>query len=239
MIPKKLHYCWFGKNRKSELIEFCIESWSRTNPEFEILEWNEGNSEFENFPNSVIQAVYEQKWAFVSDYVRAKVLYEIGGIYLDTDVEIKRSLNRFLLHRAFCCFENEGLPFSALWGSEKNHVWPKMVLEKYHEESYDIFMQTNTQLVTQILSSNFGVEINKNQMQKLDNGIVIYPSNFFTLDLPDNYATHHFANSWKDERNTSYKNNLLIDFYIQELLTRKSLKKILINLIKKWISKKI
>lgn len=92
-IPKTIHYCWFGKNPKSELILSCIESWKRTCPDFSIVEWNEGNFDVEKYPFT--KRMYnEKKWAFVADYARLIILEEHGGFYLDTDMLLLHSLSK-------------------------------------------------------------------------------------------------------------------------------------------------
>ena len=91
-IPKVIHYCWFGKNPKPPLIQKCMDSWKQVLPEYEIIEWNEDN--FDVAENQYAKEAYEnKKWAFVTDYVRLKVLYEHGGIYLDSDVEILKPMD--------------------------------------------------------------------------------------------------------------------------------------------------
>ena len=90
MIPKTLHYCWFGRNPKPELAVKCIDSWKRFCPDYEIVEWNEDNFDIDACPLYVRQAYAAKKWAFVTDYVRLKLIYEHGGIYMDTDVELKK-----------------------------------------------------------------------------------------------------------------------------------------------------
>ena len=99
MIPKKIHYFWFGKGKKSALTEICIQSWKKTNPAFEIVEWTEDN--FDVQCNTFVREAYEKKkWAFVSDYARAKVLFDEGGFYLDTDMELKLPLDEFVIEKA-------------------------------------------------------------------------------------------------------------------------------------------
>ena len=94
MIPKIIHYCWFGKNPKNNLILRCIESWKKFCPNYKFVEWNESN--FDVNSNLYTKQAYEnKKWAFVSDYVRLYALYNYGGIYLDTDCEILQSLDIF------------------------------------------------------------------------------------------------------------------------------------------------
>lgn len=193
MIPKIIHYCWFGNAEKSELVKNCIESWKQVLPDYEIIEWNETN--FDIHKNTFVTEAYKnKKWAFVSDYVRAYALHEFGGIYLDTDLEIKMSLDCFLQHGAFSGFETIGYPFTALWGSEKEHIWAKKVVEYYDQSQFST--TTNTIIVTDILEKEFGVNRLKDELQLLAHNIAIYPSTYFCLDLSKNYATHHFNGSW-------------------------------------------
>ncbi|WP_050408901.1 glycosyltransferase family 32 protein [Massilia sp. NR 4-1] len=91
MIPKVIHYCWFGQGKLNALHQRCIDSWRRLCPEYEIRLWNEGNSDLDN--DYCRAAIARKKWAFVSDWVRFDVLYRHGGIYLDTDMELIRSLD--------------------------------------------------------------------------------------------------------------------------------------------------
>lgn len=121
-IPAIIHYCWFGRGPKSALFEKCLESWKRHMPECRIIEWNEDNTDLS--ANNFIKGAYAaKKWAFVSDYTRFKVLYEYGGIYLDTDVELKESWSHFMTAESFFFFQNHdqintGQGFGAVKGNE-------------------------------------------------------------------------------------------------------------------------
>ena len=106
MIPKKIHYCWFGRGEKPKLARKCIESWKRYCPDFEIIEWNEDNFDVTKYAYSKY-CFDNKKWAFLSDFVRLIVIYENGGIYFDTDVEVIKSLDNLLQYEAFYGFENE------------------------------------------------------------------------------------------------------------------------------------
>ena len=86
-VPKIIHYCWFGGNPKPKLAERCIRSWKKFCPDYKIIEWNEENFDVSAAPEYVRQAYGVKRWAFVTDYVRLKALTEMGGIYMDTDVE--------------------------------------------------------------------------------------------------------------------------------------------------------
>jgi mannosyltransferase OCH1-like enzyme len=225
MIPKKIHYCWFGKNDKPQIVLDCIASWNKYLPDYEIIEWNEDN--FDVYQNDFLKKAYQnKKWAFVSDFARAKILYENGGFYLDTDMEVKNTLNDFLHHRAICGFEIKGIPYSAFWGIEKGHQLAKDIMDYYLENEYK--ETPNTAIFSKLLVDKYGADSTHDSYQELKDGIVLYPSTYFSLDLPINYVTHHFSGSWhgswSEERNT-YKemvnmygtlNNFLREDYSKE-----------------------
>ena len=105
-IPKKIHYCWFGRNPLPESAKKCIESWKKYCPAYEIIEWNEDN--FDLTENRYAREAYEQKkWAFVSDYARLKIVYEQGGIYMDVDVELIKPLDELTELDGYMGFEKE------------------------------------------------------------------------------------------------------------------------------------
>ena len=121
MIPKIIHYCWFGKNPKPLLAEKCIKSWKKYCRDYEIIEWNEDNYDLSQAPLYVRQAYEAKKWAFVTDYVRLQIVYEHGGIYVDTDVEFRKKPDALLAHQAYFGFETKeyiatGLGFGAVKG---------------------------------------------------------------------------------------------------------------------------
>lgn len=137
MIPKKIHYCWFGKCEKPKLTKKCIASWKKYCPDYEIIEWNEDN--FNVNQNEYTKYCYENKlWAYLSDYARLKVVYDNGGIYFDTDVEVIKSFNPLLIHSAFFGFENDKFIATGLgFGSEKEHLAIKLMLDEYYTLKYD------------------------------------------------------------------------------------------------------
>lgn len=217
MIPKIIHYCWFGENAKSDKIRFCMESWKKYLPDFEIKEWNEKNFPIDKF-NYVKQAYDAKKWAFVTDYVRAYALYNEGGIYLDTDVEITSNLDTFLHHGAFSGFESKGYPFTALWGAQKGHHWPKKILDFYDTKNFE--QETNTVYVSKILELEYGFNSQLDTIQNFHNDIFIYPSNYFCLNLR-NFAIHHFEGSWvpselKNDVNENLRNLFIIDNFTRK-----------------------
>lgn len=212
MIPKIIHYCWFGSNTITELHEKCINSWNIYLPEYQIIKWDESKFDILNKNKFVQEAFKKKKWAFVSDYVRAFALYNHGGIYLDIDVEIKNSLDIFLQHGAFSGFEFRGNPFTAVWGAEKLHNWPKIVID-FYDRLNEFKTITNTTIVSEILIKNYGVNRWNDNFQLLNDNIAIYPSDTFCIDIPKTFACHHFDGSWSEKEPVSFKDYLTLDYY--------------------------
>ncbi|WP_270582801.1 glycosyltransferase family 32 protein [Bacteroides fragilis] len=132
-IPKTIHYCWFGKNDLPPLVKKCIKSWHKYLPDYEFKLWDEQS--FDITSNKWCQEAYKQKkYAFVADYVRLKVLYEQGGIYLDTDIQLYKSLNPFLSNEAFMGFERNEILSMGGMGFKKNNKIIKELLDYYDQE---------------------------------------------------------------------------------------------------------
>ncbi len=131
MIPKMIHYCWFGGNPKPKMAEKCIASWKKYCPGWEIIEWNESN--FDVNRNGYTQMCLEQKkYAFLSDYVRLLVVAEQGGVYFDTDVELLRPIDELLTNEAFFGFETPQYVASGLgFGSEAHGTAIEAMLREY------------------------------------------------------------------------------------------------------------
>ncbi len=203
MIPRIIHYCWFGRNPKPVLVQQCIASWRKYFKDFEIIEWNEDNFDISAHPfaDYMFKA---KKWAFLSDYVRMYVIKKYGGIYLDSDCEAKSSIDLFLHHRAFTGFERFFYtisPFTAIFGAEPSHPWVVACLNYYDTvdltKNKEALFKTNTEIVSNIIQSRYKINLVDKQ-QDLEEGMVIYPS--YTLCTPNfwhkNYVTHHFNGSW-------------------------------------------
>ncbi|SCI71032.1 Mannosyltransferase OCH1 and related enzymes [uncultured Clostridium sp.] len=214
-IPKKIHYCWFGNNEKSELVNKCISSWKDKLPDYEIIEWNEKNFDFNC--NDYIREAYEnKKWAFVSDFVRLYVLYEYGGIYLDTDVEVIKSFDSLLENKSFIGFESldENITgvLTATIGSEKNNKIIKMLLDSYKNRKFIVNgkmdLTTNVQTITKKLQKTYSIKLENHEQYIEDNLMTIYPSDYFCpknavtqLKLTENtYSIHHFDGSWVSKK---------------------------------------
>lgn len=131
MIPKIIHYCWFGNNPKNSEILSCIESWKRTCPDFEIKEWNELNFSVKEFPFA--KRMYdEKKWAFVADYARLHILNEYGGFYLDTDMLLLQSLTPLIIHPCVVGEETPGTLNAAIMGCVAHHPFVA-ICKKYYD----------------------------------------------------------------------------------------------------------
>lgn len=210
-IPKTIHYCWFGKGEKNELINTCIDSWKKYLPDYELKEWNEDNFDI-NSVKYTTEAYKEKKWAYVTDYVRLYVLYHEGGIYMDTDVEVIKNLDCFLVHSAFSGFEDINLIPTGIMAAEKNNDWIKELLEYYHGKSFytsagEVELIPNTQTITN-MSKKYGLILN-GKYQVLINDVHIYPKEYFCpkeyasnkILLSENtYCIHHFNGSWLDKK---------------------------------------
>ena len=207
MIPKKIHYCWFGRNELPKKAKKCIDSWKKNCPDYEIIEWNEDN--FDINLNSYTKMCYgEKKYAFLSDYVRLLVVMQNGGIYLDTDVEVLRSFDDLLDYKAFFGFENNeyintGLGFGAEVG---NDIVGQMIRE------YDELLDGEHGVIgCPILNTNalYKLGLEKNGEKQEIRGALICPIDFFNpyndligklCKTENTYSIHWYAKSWMDKK---------------------------------------
>ena len=233
VIPKIIHYCWFGGNDLSELAKKCISSWRKYCPDYEIIEWNESNFDI-NLCQYVREAYKEKKWAFVSDYARFWILYNFGGIYMDTDVELIKSIDDLVEYGSYMGCEptlqdmdtkeklrkmrfvvNPGLGLAA----PKHHPFFYEILECYNKKSFykdsgelDLTTVVHT---TTLLLNKYGFE-GGNTVCKIA-GMNIYPAEYF---CPKDYLTgkihmtvnthsiHHYTASWQSDKGKKQWENL-------------------------------
>ena len=133
LIPNKIHYCWFGKNKKPKLAQKCIDSWKKYCPDYEIIEWNEDNFKINDYPYARY-CLDNKKWAFLSDFVRLEVVAEYGGIYFDTDVELVKKPDELLRFEAFYGFENnQNIATGLGFGAQANHPTILAMRQQYLE----------------------------------------------------------------------------------------------------------
>lgn len=211
MIPKKIHYCWFGHGRKNGRVQDCIASWKRLCPDYELIEWNESN--YDVGKSLYTKLAYEQeKWAHVSDYARIDIVNRCGGIYFDTDVELLKSPDPLLKNRMFFAVEqgsrkiNSGLGF----GSEKRHVLLERLLQSYEELAEQIAAGRAEFLACTVYETRLLVPYGfrqKDLCQKLAGGIRVYSSEYFCPKkvsgkisrkklTEKTYSIHHYEASW-------------------------------------------
>jgi len=200
MIPKKIHFIWVGGKEKPKDIQKCMKTWKKHLKDYEIIEWNESNFDIESHPFA--KAAYEaKKWAYVSDYIRAYVIYNEGGIYLDTDVLILDNFDKFLNNRAFVGFEHPDFPFTAVFGAEKNHPLVKDMLDYYDKlDKFEFnFQNNNTISVSDILVNDYGC-LKNNEFQVLREDIAVYPDYILCNPSNESVSIHVFNGSWLDEK---------------------------------------
>lgn len=209
MIPKIIHYCWFGRGPKNDLALRCIQSWKTFLPDYVIKEWNEDNFDLSMY-QYVAQAYDNRKFAFVTDVVRLFALYTEGGIYMDTDVEVLKSFDPFLHHIMFSGFETDGFVPTGMMAAQKGSLWAKELLEQYKERQFvmpdgSFDMTTNTKVITKYMVEK-GLILN-NKYQDIPNLCTMYPADYFCpkdhttgkIHLTQNsVCIHHFAGSWAD-----------------------------------------
>ena len=226
-IPKVIHYCWFGRGPLPPLAEKCIKSWKKYCPDYEIICWNEDN--FDLTQNVYMQEAYAaKKWAFVSDYARLKVIYDHGGIYLDTDVELIKPLDALLSHSGYMGFDEKGIVASGLgFGAEKGNAVVGEFLRDYADihfalpsGGYDLTPcpDRNTSTLQRL-----GMDMTQTSGTFMD--MVFYPAEYF---CPMDYSTgkktitkntvsiHHYCASWTSsvtKRTTRLKRLLGVRMY--------------------------
>ena len=206
-IPKLIHYCWFGKNEKPEIVNRCIESWHKNLIGYKIIEWNEDN--FDINKNLYIKEAYEaKKYAFVSDYVRVFVLYNYGGVYLDTDVEVFKSFDDLLDNDSFWGFEQENYIATSTIGAKKENKIIKDFLLSYNSRTFykndgSFDELTNVAIITELLK-NYGL-VQNGKYQKIKELATFYPQEYFSpydyincrnFKNDNTYCIHHFYKSW-------------------------------------------
>lgn len=206
MIPKIIHYCWFGRGEMPELAKKCIASWKKYLPEYEIKEWNEDTFNLNKFQYAK-EAYQERKFAFVTDVVRLFALYTEGGVYMDTDVEIVKPLDSILDYEAVSGFETTNLVPTGLMASTKGSPIIGELLNDYNDrvfkgENGELNLTTNVVYITETLKK-YGLKLN-NEFQTV-NGFTMLPWDFLCpksvkdgkIYCTDNtLAIHHFAGSW-------------------------------------------
>lgn len=220
MIPKIIHYCWFGGNPLPPFAVKCINSWKKYFPDYEIKEWNESNFDVHVIPYTH-DAYLAKKYAFVSDYARFWILYHYGGIYFDTDVEVIRSMEDLLAKGGFMgCEIDEGVSYSVAPGLgiavEAFHPIYKQLLDQYTSRSFYLTdgkmdLTTVVKITTDVLLRNGLCPCP--EIQSVE-GIIIYPVDYFNpwndalgklKKTQNTRSIHWYTKTWMNKENIVWK----------------------------------
>lgn len=201
MIPKIIHFCWYGRNEYSPLMETCLESWGKKHPDWKIMKWDETNSPIDH--PFLKKALKDKQYAFAADYTRIYALNKIGGVYLDTDVEVVKNFTCLLENDFFIGYEDidNSLLGTAVIGSIPQHPILHEILNWYKKNNYYL---ANPKIITPIVE-NFKHEELKVTCLSYD---FFYPYNIydhnrkvsqllFSNITENTYSIHHWAYSWK------------------------------------------
>lgn len=208
MIPKKIHYCWFGGQPLTDDAKSMIATWRRYCPDYEIIEWNESN--FNVNENDYVREAYEaKKWAFVTDYVRLKALYEQGGFYMDTDVEIVKSLDPLRVYDAVSGYESQTSISTGTMGACRDNEWIGMLLQDYStrhfilsDGTYD--MTTNVVVITRLTVEYYNLKLD-GMRKTFGENMILLPFDYLcaksyltgeVMRTNNTYTIHHFKGSW-------------------------------------------
>lgn len=210
MIPRKIHYCWFGHKELPQEAKDCIVSWHKYMPDWEYKLWNEENFDIKSMPYTA-EAYAAGKMAFVSDVARLKALYEEGGVYLDTDVEIFQTLEQLLTHKAFAGFEGSKYKpvGTCVMASEAHCEWLSEILEAYSDRHFilpdgTLDLTTNVQFITAIMTKN-GFRQDGTEQDYKD--LHIFPVDYFSprhttgeyIRTENTYCEHKGLASWNNK----------------------------------------
>lgn len=239
MIPRIIHYCWFGRGPMPELALKCIESWHKFMPDYQYKLWNEDNFDIESVPY-VKEAYESRKFAFVTDYVRLFALFTEGGIYMDTDVEVLKPYDDLLSLPGFTGYEGSKFmpPVTGTMASEPGNAWVKEQLEAYESLHFikpdgTLDTTTNTIRISEIMKKGGFIQNGKKQVYK---DMHIFPVEYFCprqttgeyLLTENTYCDHHFMGSWAGGKKKS--SHFLLNLLGQKNVTRLiKLKRILLG----------
>ena len=241
MIPKIIHYCWFGGNAKPKVIEKYIQTWHEKLADYRFIEWNEENFDIQNSIPYVKEAYEAKKFAFVSDYVRLHALNEYGGVYFDTDIEVVKPFDKYLENRDLVlCRECDGALSTAFIACSKENIFIENFLETYKsrhflKENGEYDLSTINEHMSK-LAEEWDVNLHSVDIEILEDGITVYPYDYFSAFDVKNWhpivtentcTVHHMNASWF----SSNKKIVLIKFF-QKLLGYKNYDR-----IKAWLDR--
>ncbi|PHR14726.1 MAG: mannosyltransferase [Aequorivita sp.] len=187
-IPKIIHYCWFGGNPMPKILRYCVNSWKQLLPEYEFMFWNENNTTFDC---EFIKTAYSQKkWAFVSDYVRLKAVCDHGGIYMDTDMLLLKSLDDFLNNECFFVAEHPKSINASIFGAMPNNGFIGLCLETYRKE--DAALLPIPTIVSIIFLKKYKLERKFKETIVLKDIVIYAPDYFYCLPYNKLFDIHNY-----------------------------------------------
>lgn len=207
MIPKIIHYAWFG-SELPENISQRVRCWKQILPDWRFILWNEDNFDISKF--NFTKEMYDKgKFGYAADELRFDVLYRYGGFYLDTDMLLKRDLSIFLKHKMVWGFQYDNSILTSMIGSEPNQSLLMDILDVYEDHKYSDIKDSSVGMisnpfVTKILIREYSDFLTNGQYQELEPGIIVFPKDYFTYqskNINANYSEHLFDNSWGDSNN--------------------------------------
>ena len=218
MIPKMIHYCWFGGKSLPESTKKYIQTWKQFLPDYRIMEWSEENFSIQSAPEYVQEAYEVKKYAFVSDYVRVQKLLQYGGVYFDTDVEVVRPFEQYLEgHSMVMGFEGEHTLTTAFIACSEGHPFMEEFEKTYHTRH---FLREDGSMDLTVINDGFsrqagewGIDLSRNEYQETDCKIAVYPAAYFSAYDIRNWhenpsavtcTIHHMDASWVDKKKAAY-----------------------------------
>lgn len=225
---KIIHFCWFGMGKMPDEVSKTVNNWKKILHDYEFMLWDESTFNVNMHPYTK-EAYNHKKYAYVTDYVRLYVLKLYGGIYMDTDVDVIKSLDIFLENRAFTGCESDQMCVTGIMGAVPNHPWINDLISHYDnlhfENNGELSLIPNTKFITEVTIQKYGWK-QKNIYQELQHGLVIYPFNVLCaknwetgkIEISDDtYTIHNFSGSWLSKRQKSTKK---VKSFIKNLLKK-------------------
>lgn len=214
MIPKIIHFCWFGEKPLPKSTRKYISTWRYFLPDYKIIKWSEKNFNIQSAPDYVKEAYEAKKYAFVSDYVRVQKVLQYGGIYFDTDVEVIRPFEQLLKgHSMVMGFEGDRTLSTAFFACSKCHPFMEELEKSYHTRH---FIQKDGSMDLTVINDGFskqasgwGINLSRNEYQETEHNIAVYPTEYFSaFDIKNWHETpssvtctiHHMDASWVDKK---------------------------------------
>jgi hypothetical protein len=216
MIPKRIHLCWLSGDPYPPKIRKCIKSWEKHLPDYEIIKWDLNRFDISNTP-WVKQAFEAKKYAFAADYIRFYALYNYGGIYLDSDVEILKNLDELLELPYFVGLETAGTIEAAVMGAEKGCDWIKYCLDYYENKNFilpdgKMDIRKLPEIMDEVIKEHKSIiqlsgkaDFEKLSASDVSRAVHVFPKDFFSpktfdsrtiLANKNTFAIHHYQNSW-------------------------------------------